>query len=1100
MAGVEGPIRPNIPFDRLAQGQDYAHAHLDPAHNRPAPARAEGQRQRQLSHEEESEMLFSRGTIGEGLKERMNRIDSYDKWIKAGRNYNHHSISPTSIKPEEGITEEEKNTRLGEKRFRERMLKLLAPHIKNEQVLEEHIKDNFFDLQKWIGVILKNSKQNDGELIIDQETYDKFEKLKNLEVQSFWGEPGKFLQDLKNLRFLEYFPEDSLLHEDDEKDSAGQPITLKGVTECIVDTDGNDFKTGSKYELIDRHGDFNLGNFITWMRMRIIKESEISPMGAIRVLEGIFIKAGWSRISLYEILFNPDRTKHKEFEISGELGNLTAGWSKLKEHPGMTEEIRKEKLMTIVWKFEDDQKRWAELNTPEAKGSLEGVHKTLDNGLNDNNMVARWNGLRIVFDEPASDEADKDKHQGRVGKAHIKALEFFRNLTTITGKSREGDINENAAYRSLGHDGAAYFLRSIAESSLNSENALGMQIKQRYKEFIHNIMNKLGEKARKEADPQHHDAINNLVNRARENLARMKLNDLSVSFEKNESLIKLWQDLKGNTGKKLVSQKDIDKYGYRPEDGFVTLEELEGEMQVLMRKRLGGFLKSVLGLNVPAGGGRLGDKEVYVADGRIVNKKEKVKGSEIVTIQQVAEDFIDNYEQDMEDLETIRKYEAYLKIKRQKEALPVYVADPAADPAAVTPPDYDATVNEAAYYAAIERHEDRLKSHERLAFAMLNVVAGLDIAELNIFNTPTPKYEARGILEKALKETIRIKFNLNDIEANYAYLHTWYKLLESGHWGFLNDSGRPSKVNQLTVLSRSWMHNMTDKSLGTMNYPAAFNALIPPTYYDACPVLIRGKTISLSEFLHGVSEGYFDIKEGSISPNWESTWTEIIRRAIEIEKFVEAKQLPIDHHFMMTDSLGRVVVDLEKLEKVFGGGFDNCIWAFDKGGYNYDSIIDVDGRKMTLREHMLAPKTIESIKVMKRHWEEKANSIFVSEKNRKIYAKYASEIEQKPGAAVFISILADTLKKRTESNSLYEMIDPEGTHHIEWIVKRFLRPPGDINSPNIEKTPPLVDGSLFGELLEVWGLSKEKEELKWWLYILLAVLLAGVRGGVTREA
>jgi hypothetical protein len=140
---------------------------------------------------------------------------------------------------------------------------------------------------------------------------------------------------------------------------------------------------------------------------------------------------------------------------------------------------------------------------------------------------------------------------------------------------------------------------------------------------------------------------------------------------------------------------------------------------------------------------------------------------------------------------------------------------------------------------------------------------------------------------------------------------------------------------------------------------------------------------------------------------------------------------------------------------------------------------------------------------MKKDWKKKAKSMFLSEEKRKMYAKYAREIDQKPGAAIFMSILVDMINRRTKSDSLYPIIGTNEIHHIIHIFGELLRLPGDIHRKgdivDVEKTPKLVDGKLFKELFQVYGRSIEGLSLLEWLYVAFAVFLATPRHAVKHD-
>src|SRR5204863_1297955 len=123
-----------------------------------------------------------------------------------------------------------------------------------------------------------------------------------------------------------------------------------------------DYNPGGKYELLDNQGDFHLDNFINWTRIKTSYASELSPNSELAVLGGerqiTFRTASWSPVSLFDALFNEGgNMQHSEFVMSGELGNITAAWSDLKEHPGMPRKI-KDEIMIELWKASIVQTSW----------------------------------------------------------------------------------------------------------------------------------------------------------------------------------------------------------------------------------------------------------------------------------------------------------------------------------------------------------------------------------------------------------------------------------------------------------------------------------------------------------------------------------------------------------------------------------------------------------------------------------------------------------------------------------------------------------------------------------------------------------------------
>jgi hypothetical protein len=240
-------------------------------------------------------------------------------------------------------------------------------------------------------------------------------------------------------------------------------------------------------------------------------------------------------------------------------------------------------------------------------------------------------------------------------------------------------------------------------------------------------------------------------------------------------------------------------------------------------------------------------------------------------------------------------------------------------------------------------------------------------------------------------------------------------------------------------------------------------------------------------------QGNYDLNEASVSDKFQSTYAEMMARAQRLTEFLKTKEEILKASFLTVGPLGEAVVNHAELEKRLEELYDAAHWVYDNGDYDYDQVIEVDGVRKTLREHMFSKKTIESINVIREHYKEKANSIFLSKEERAIYAQYAKEIDNKPSRAVFASLLMDMIDQRTRLNSHYPRIGVNQVDAIRWMMIHYLRMADKDTNPTIDrvrKMPPSVDKPLFGKLFQVYG--RPIEELSFWefLYTFFAMFIS----------
>lgn len=597
---------------------------------------------------ERDKELYS-GNIDQMLEARMRRIEFFHEMRKMDGNNSviDPNIDPNGeskwgdlknvgftskdllLDPDEsyiGDDERIRRLKIREKNFRIQTKKAYED-FKEEGTLKKHEDLYFKELQRWVGTILKNSEfgyeKQKGDLKLPREVHIKFRKLRDKLDPSAADFEDKLIgavRDLRSEKFLDYFkgvdPNKRAMF-----DQYQYPTSLEATMLLIAENKGTEWQTGGKYELIDAEGKFHRENFILWMRKEINLLIDWDPITAINAQGGITFKAGFSQISLFEILYMPQYTRHQEFKMSGDVGswygkgkkgNFQNGWGQAEEHPDMKYDVRVNAANTIgileeAWDNDHEHKDAAALNNDVAWSSAgEWVKARGPISAYNNYVRAGLAFKRYMLGSHKGDEIkDYYEHgkQGSVGKAIAAGHLFFRYFSDWTENYAVKDSDEeknsekvievdrdNQVYKALGHNGGSFFLQSLAESAFDHVDSTAREkIKGAYRDFIvrraEEMKNEYGNlDGEKKKDMEF--LVENFVN----DLKGEDLDKIKIRLDSSKELTDLKMNIESKVLRnRIVSAEDKEKYGWK--EKVVVREEVEKKIGGEMRRNIKEFFE-----------------------------------------------------------------------------------------------------------------------------------------------------------------------------------------------------------------------------------------------------------------------------------------------------------------------------------------------------------------------------------------------------------------------------------------------------------------------------------------------------------------------------
>jgi hypothetical protein len=1042
------------------------------------------------------------GTIDQALEERMKRIE----YLAARRLYSsgdgdidfeklEQAIDSKSVfNPDATNDAEEKGRR---EAFLERMKRVSREFEKEGLVGQE--AGYFEELkEKWVKIILENSEYGTDKnyahnLKMPVEIYEKFKKIKEMKIDDFEKNPFGVVKELREeLKFPDYFRGVSY-SKGNIVDSYGYPVSLEGTMSHIAETWGEEgFGIGGKYELMDAAGNFNLGNFQTWMRLQIFKTSDMDPLNPIDPLKQISFKAGLSQLSLNDILYVPQYMQHRYFEIEGDAsnGSLQSGWGDPKEHPEMNWP-KKLDMIIEAWRAGLAQSDWANING--AKGSLDEWNKATGEISKQNNYTRDgllWRDLKI-----ASHKGDEIKNyyekgeQGSLGKAVQDGVLFFRHFTEFTefytekkdGKLGVRSLENNMAYSALGHDGSSAFLLGVAENALNyADPKAREQIKDAYKGYIFDRMEKMREfyeDEKKRGKKVDMDKVKQLVENYQSGVRNLLIDNLAINFDTFDKLVELKLKIEEVAmGKRDVAREDVEK-----------------EVKKEMRGNVMDFLKKVMEVEIP------GTLEPSEGEEDKIEKGEKLKIGEIEVLLD-----------DNGRIVTKKEWEQTGKKSGNKKKIGEIMGEFGnfADDADLK--DYEQAVKENDI-KALRRYQEIFERNERLGFAMLTKVANISREQLNIFKSSKSNQNSELILKEALKKSLATIYGLNEIEGKYAYERVWYLLPQMRITSWNNTSGVGGGIDPGVALVRTMWARNTQMGLGTAagskETMKEFVALSPPTLLDSIPVARSGEIAKAGEpvgnTILGVLQGNKS-GEGSakMKPRWErnldndsqtylikkdaqrAEWMDHLQRGVQLWKVIveEDPDLGSFHEIVKPDEWGVMKMDRTKARKILDAYWNNCRLVYNSSEIDYDRKIVVDGREVGMREHMFGRDIQTTLGKTEEYYKKLAEK---GGKDAKAYEKMAKDIKNKPAVAAMMNMVTAGIHEHMIFNSSQEMWSTQNVTEIWWILDKYLHEKGAIewggetgNEPEIKGMPSMIPYGLFNELLGV----HEDDSMEWFIF------------------
>lgn len=123
---------------------------------------------------------------------------------------------------------------------------------------------------------------------------EKIELLRKLKEQGNLGEIKRILPDFSKEIRSHFASAESIIPD--------IPESLEDLAMLIMKSEGAQWKTGGKRELLDGEGKVNKENFLSWARKRMIEVHEFSPTETVDFFSRIFVKSRWSQVSLADMV------------------------------------------------------------------------------------------------------------------------------------------------------------------------------------------------------------------------------------------------------------------------------------------------------------------------------------------------------------------------------------------------------------------------------------------------------------------------------------------------------------------------------------------------------------------------------------------------------------------------------------------------------------------------------------------------------------------------------------------------------------------------------------------------------------------------------
>lgn len=1122
------------------------------------------------------------GNIDQVLDERMKRIEyfvarkqySANGEIDFGKLGEDSVLNPNASK----IKDEEKAER---QEFLKRMKKRCI-EFEDEGVLVKHEGLYFQEMQRWVGNIMENSIYGKGQLKMPKDIYDEFKKIKDMnpylnERENEDAFEHRLLGAVKTLRkekFLDYFKGVSYLNlEGKDVDpssgeighgSYGYPSCLEATMLLIANDRGAEWRTGNEHELIDASGKFHQENFILWMRKEMNKLTDWDPWSPIDPMRGITFKAGFSQISLFDILYLPQYTQHQEIEMAGDVVNwykegkekeasFSIGWGEKKDHPDMTYDTRVNRiLIDEPWLAGIEHNDWVTLNNIQARGSIDEWLKAKQQIANSNNYTRSglWTRSLMLPSHDGHEGKDtenylKKKKQGTMGEAVNAGRLFYRYLTEFTEfhmEKKDGKAlkvrEDNMAYKALDRDGASVFLTSIAESALEmADSGARTKIKGAYKDFILGRVDEMKEIYRlKKQDGKSVDMekVDQLVKIYKDKIRDIKPDDMKISFDTFDKLVELQMKMETVAmGKTKVTENEKKDFNLSA-DKVVVEREVGDDVKALMRKCMykndgEGFLNKVMKIEVPktqepsegeakkieeGKGLEIGKIEVLMDDnGRIVKREEWMQMGEkkenIKTMEQILkEDMGENGNSFVGDWKDLEVYE-----EKFGTALKEYDQ-------AVKDKSSDLDAKEQAYKEIKNKYDGILKRREGLGLAMLTKVANIERKNLNFWNTTRPMEESgRKIIKDALMKSLGAIYGLDKEEQMYAHDRIWYPLDHMEIAGFNNTSGVPGAIEQSTYSRTMEMRNAA-MGLGTMGGGdetlEEILALRLPSLFERVKVKKRGEGMTGGRPEHMMIEILQGGKGRELEPRWKRKLADNPDELFEIGKnwehadFIDglskaenARKVIVEedpelgsfHEIVKLDAWGVMKVDHAKARKIFNAWWNNVRLIYNSHQINYDDKIAVDGREVSIREHMFGKKTRKTQERMRDFYKELEGK---GGKDADLYKKMAEDIMNKPALAAMMDMVTAGIHEHMTFGTSYDMWSTQNVVEIWTLLDQYFHQPGIIDwgkegGVELEKMPSMMPYKLFDKLLEV----QEDDSMEWFMFMdLLKAFTTGMLKGV----
>ncbi|GEM_PF-5470884 len=927
------------------------------------------------------------------------------------------------------------------------------------------------ELRQKVGVVLRNHEEKRLNLL--DWRYDKFKEIKDTDLTATditaIQDNVQWLQDEEKGRLSRYFKQ----HEDQHRHGGETigvplmetwkemrpregyfplPVSLEDTMGLIRIQYGEQYAPGGEFELIDINGNFHRENFAAWARSRVSYFAEENPASPIDPLnQQIRIRAGYSEIPLFEILYTPQYTLHKPFDIIGDEEknpeSVEGGWGMTREHEKFKRAQAEDLLYEINWFGRGHNERVVYRSN---QGDRQKWEETMMQ-IHGDNYLGRSNNIFRILRRPSRgtgrergnefDSFYEHGEQGSLGKSLSDMVLAYSYLPDFTEfhedkiTKEEKPFEENMFYRFMEVDGSTAFLTAVSEGVLN-ENA---KMKDAYGKFIKDRIVAARNEYLARPNIAGDEAKRKKVEQLFESQVE-KIGSVEVNFTSSSHIASFHNDVR-----ELVLGENADRIARAERTKEIAIDVKKD----LLRNLKEGYFKKIKDVEIDDHDP--GDKKT----GRDIKLKDAHAGH-----GKTMGDLFDEF-----------------------------------DPAQVMTFDRDLGYAQGNYDPdnpfQNDRQRELFEKNEQLALALVKRVAHTKRKDLNYFNVERSNPITERIIDGAIRKSIAELHGLDEVEGKYAWrwahnwlwpmgiaasndtnfigFDNWTKLIRTEGWRIRQSSKRTYAGNEETfleigALSRDWFQLLRVREEGESLPERSLKDIMQGGKGGELTRRLDRKLKSPSEYSINTNAQYNIVKNNLTSAN----------------KFLALLISEKDqfHQLIRTDQYGNLVIDHEKAGELVRDWWTSIRYTYGHNDLDFSDKIWADGKETDFLHIIYGEKTRGLLEVIRRQNLEGSSQKDIKESYEEIY--------KDPAAAAFATIIGADIAVHHRFITSYNRWTIQNIQEIEAffgellhetkkveVKDRFGNPTGEYK---IEKGKRLFSYTTFGAMLRAYDMSRGKME------------------------